>query len=174
MAPKRNPSRGPSPASSPHPAPWTTAILLGSALSGGIGTLVARGRLAWPPTELLANAYTVAGCLALVGPILLRRKGAGDVGLGDLVWMAGGLLIWVFDAAALARGEARTLAWATPLGYQSMGLMILAVALAAWRCRVGGAGWTWTNVTGCTLGAFWVAMGAATLLPPRTLGLVLR
>ncbi len=110
----------------------------------------------------------------MVGPILLVRKEAVAVGLGELIWMVGGLLIWIFDAAAVARGETRTLLWATPLGDQTMGLKILAVALGGWRFRVGSLNWSWLNVTGWALGIFWVAMAAGTLLPPRTLGLAWR
>ena len=154
--------------------PLVTTLLLGVALSYGVWTLVARGKLDWPPTQLLASIYTVAGCLALVGPIILSRKGPGDLGLGELIWMAGGLMIWIFDAASVARGEARSLTWATPLSYQPMGLTILAISLAGWRCRVGGANWSWSNVTGWTLGIFWVAMAAITLLPTKALGIALR
>lgn len=157
-----------------HHAPWGTAALLGAALSFGTWNLVKVGRVPWPPTQLLADTYTVAGCLALVGPVLLRRKRAGELGVGDLIWMIAGLLIWIFDAAALARGEARSLAWATPLGQQSMGLIVLAVAVAAWRCRLGGGQWTWTNVIGWALGIFWVALAGAALVPARTLGLAAR
>ncbi len=154
-------------------APFATALWLIVALGLGVWTLVARGKLDWPPTQLLASSYTIAGCLALVGPILLLRKEAGDLGLGELIWMAGGLMIWIFDGASLVRGETRAMAWATPLGYQPMGLTILAITLAAWRCRVGGANWSWSNVTGWTLGIFWVAMAAITLIPAKTLGVVL-
>ena len=161
-------------ASSSTTGPLGTALCLGIALCYGFGTLVSRGKLQWPPTQLFASLYTVAGCLALVGPILLHRRGASDVGMGELIWMAGGLVIWVFDAAAVARGEARSVAWATPLGYQPMGLTILAVILAAWRCRVVGSNWSWTNVAGWSLGVFWVVMAATTLLPVKTLGLALR
>ena len=174
MATKRFGSRASSPTPPATASPLGTALLLSVAVSAGIGTLVARGQLRWPPTQLLASLYTLVGCLALVGPVLLRRKEAGEVGLGELVWMAGGLLVWIFDGAAVARGETHTVSWATPLGYQPMGLMILAVGLAAWRCRVGGGGWSWTNVTGWTLGLFWIAMAASTLIPARTLALVLR
>ena len=161
-------------ASSSSTGPIGTALCLAVALCYGLGTLVSRGNLHWPPTQLLASLYTVAGCLALVGPILLHRKEASNVGLGELIWMAGGLLIWVFDAAAVAWGEARSVAWATPLGYQPMGLTIMAVILAAWRCRVAGSNWSWTNVAGWSLGVFWVLMAASTLLPAKPLGLTLR
>ena len=174
MAAKRLVPRGIGPSAAATAAPLGNALWLGIALCYGVSTLVSRGRLHWPPTQLLASTYTVAGCLALVGPILLHRKQAGEVGLGELIWMAGGLAIWVFDGAAVARGETRTLAWATPLGYQPMGLMILAVGLAAWRCRIVGSNWSWTNVTGWMLGIFWVGMAAGSLLPPRALGLVIR
>ena len=53
---------------------------------------------------MLASLGTVAGCLALVGPIVLFRRGPGsEGGVGNLVWMTGGLLIWVHDLAALPR-----------------------------------------------------------------------
>lgn len=144
------------------------------ALSYGCWTLVSHGRMQWPPTHLLASLYTVAGSLALVGPIFLFRKDPGMMGLGDLTWLAGGLIVWIFDGAALIRGDMRTIAWATPLTYQPMGLTILAVGLATWRGRVGGGHWTWTNVTGWVLGIFWVAMAASTLVPARALNLATR
>ena len=79
--------------------------------------------------------------------------------------MAGGLIIWVFDVAAIVRGEWRTLAPATPLGIQTMGLTILAVLLAGWRWRSPGRDWSWTNVMGWMLGLFWVGMGLASMAP---------
>jgi hypothetical protein len=167
VAPKASASSG----SAPH---LINALLLGVALCTGIGTLFARGRLSWPPTQLLASIYTVAGFLAMIGPIVLHRRESSEVALGELLWMAGGLVVWVFDLAAVARGDFRTLSWATPLGYQPMGLTILVVLLAAWRCRVAGSNWSWTNVTGWALGLFWVAMAAYTLVPGRVLGLAMR
>jgi len=167
VAPKATAPTG----SSPHLA---NALLFGVALCSGIGTLFARGRLSWPPTQLLASLFTVAGFVAMIGPILLHRRESSEVGLGELLWMAGGLVVWIFDLAAVARGDFRTLSWATPLGYQPMGLTMLAVLLAAWRCRVAGSGWSWTNVTGWALGLFWVGMAAYTLVPGRVLGLALR
>ena len=91
----------------PHPPapPLLNALLLGVALCGGLGLLFAKGRLSWPPTQLLASVYTVAGCLAMIGPILLHRRDSPEVGLGELLWMAGGLVVWVFDLAALTRGR---------------------------------------------------------------------
>src|SRR5205814_152517 len=85
--------------------PLVNALLFGAALGCGLWILVTRGRISWPPHELLASAYALAGCLALVGPILLFRRDAAEGGLGDLIWLTGGLLVWVFDLAALARGE---------------------------------------------------------------------
>ena len=164
MASKRGSSR----ASTSHPAasgPVLNALLVAAAVCYGVAVLVTRGRLAWPPTQLLASLYTVAGCLALVGPIVLSRVDSGEGGLGELLWMTGGLLVWVFDALAAVRGEWRTNAWATPLGYQTMGLTIFAVLLAGWRCRVAGKGWAWTNVTGWVLGVFWVGMAFTTVWP---------
>jgi hypothetical protein len=80
----------------------------------------------------------------------------------------------VYDLAAVVRGEGRGLAWATPIGTQTMGMTMLAVMAAGWRTRGASAGWSWTNVTGWVLGLFWVGMGLAGLLTPRTPGLALR
>ena len=152
-----------------------TAVLLVAAVGLGVATLVAKGRLAWPPTRLLASLFTLAGCLALVGPVLLLlRRGQGGGGIGELLWMAGGLIVWIFDLAAVVRGDWRSLAPATPLGYQPMGLTILAVLLAGWRWRPSSHDWSWTNVTGWVLGLFWVGMGFASVFPAAGAGVALR
>lgn len=149
--------------------PYVNAALLAVAVSYGLWLLVIRGRVDWPPHDFLNSVYTVTGCLALVGPLVLLRRSAGEGGLGDLVWLSGGLLTWTFDLAALVRGEPVGPSWATPLATTPMGLTILAVLLAGWRTRGGGSDWTWTNVVGWLLGLFWVGMGLATLIPLRTL-----
>lgn len=155
-------------------SPLITAVLLIVAIGYGLAILVTRGRISWPPHELLASLYTVAGCLALVGPIVLLRREGGESGIGELLWMTGGLLVWVFDLVAVLRGGWKTAAWATPLDYQTMGLTMLAVLIAGWRCKVAGRGWSWTNVTGWILGLFWVGLALATLMPPRVSGVVTR
>jgi hypothetical protein len=143
------------------------ALVVGTAFAAGLAILVARGRVGWPPHHLLTSLYTVAGCLALVGPVVLGRSDAAGGGLGELLWMTGGLLIWVNDAAAVARGQWRSASWVTPLDHQSMGLIVLAVLLAGWRCRLIGRSWSWTNVTGWILGLFWVGLALATWVPSR-------
>lgn len=173
MAAKRSAPRS-SPGAAPTSGPVFNAVLLAAAVCYGLVLLVNRGRLSWPPNQLLASLYTVAGCLALVGPVVLARGGDGETGLGELLWMTGGLLVWVFDVVAVLRGEWRTTAWVTPLGYQTMGLTILAVLLAGWRCRVAGRTWSWTNVTGWVLGLFWVGMAVAALGAGRVAGLAIR
>jgi hypothetical protein len=55
-----------------------------------------------------------------------------------------------------------------------MGLTMLAVLLAGWRCRLGSRSWSWTNVTGWGLGLSWVAMAFTTLVPVRLPGLASR
>jgi hypothetical protein len=154
-------------------APLMNAVLVGAALCYGLAILVSHGRVSWPPNQLLASLFTVSGCLAVVGPIVLAR-GEHEGGLGELLWMTGGLLVWVFDAVALLRGDWRTMAWVTPLGYQTMGLTILAVLLAGWRCRITGRSWSWTNVTGWVLGLFWVGLALSTMWSSRAVGLALR
>jgi hypothetical protein len=130
--------------------------------------------MSWPPRQLLSSAFTVAGCLALIGPVVMARGEAGERALGELLWMTGGLLVWVFDGVALIHGQWRTMAWATPLGAQTMGLTILAVLLAGWRCRLVGRTWAWTNVLGWILGVYWVGMAVTTFLPARSLTLTAR
>lgn len=155
-------------------APVWNAALIVLSIGYALWLLVNRGRLSWPPNELLAGAYTLAGCLALAGPVILLRREAGEGGLGDLVWMTGGLLIWVHDLAAAVRGEFRAISWPTPLGAQALGLTILAVAIASWRLHPTGRNWTWTNVIGWVLGLFWIGMGIVALIPPGSTGLATR
>ncbi len=174
MAAKRAPAKSATPAHTSATGPVFNALLLAAAVGYGLMLLVNRGRLSWPPNQLLASLYTVAGCLAVVGPIVLARGSEGEPALGELLWMTGGLLIWVFDGVALLRGDWKTTAWVTPLGYQTMGLTILAVLLAGWRCRVAGRNWSWTNVTGWILGLFWVGMALAAFAPARSAGMVAR
>lgn len=175
MATKRAASKSTTPASTAVTGPVFNAILLGAAVCYALALLVNRGRMSWPPNQLLASLYTVAGCLAIVGPIVLARSESGETALGELLWMTGGLLIWVFDVVAIFRGEWRSTAWVTPLGYQTMGLTILAVLLAGWRCNLVGRNWSWTNVTGWLLGLFWVGLAVASMLPStRGVALVLR
>src|SRR5947208_10219555 len=67
------------------------AVLLVAALGIGLALLVQRGRLSWPPLNLLSSLSTLAGCLALVGPLVLARTASRDGSLGELVWLAAGL-----------------------------------------------------------------------------------
>src|SRR5262249_16213084 len=70
-------------------------------------------------------------------------------------------------------GQWRTIQWATPLPDRTLGLIILAVLLAGWRCGLAHRNWSWTNVAGWMLCAFWVGMAACSWLlapgPPATL-----
>lgn len=157
------------------PSPIVNAIMVASALAVGIWLLVERGRLSWPPSELLSSCYTLAGCLALVGPILLFRREPGEGALGELLWMTGGLLLWVYNLTALLRGDIQAHSWATPLAMAPMGMAILAVLLAGWRLQPGsGKTWAWTNVIGWILGLFWVGMGLYALVPTASPSLVAR
>lgn len=137
----------------------TNAVLLAAALAWGLSLLFQRGRLTWPPLALLSSLSTLAGCLALVGPLILARSTGREGSLGELVWLTGGLMLWLFDLAGALQGQARALNWTTPLGDRTMGLVILAVLLAGWKCSGAERNWSWTNVTGWALGLFWVAMG---------------
>jgi hypothetical protein len=164
----RRGSSSPGAASAPEHA-VTNALLLTAALGWGLSLLIQKGRLTWPPLALLSSLSTLAGCLALVGPLILARSGATGGSLGELVWLTGGLLTWLLDIVAVLQGSSRVLNWATPLGDRTMGLVILAVLVAGWRCGLANRNWSWTNVTGWVLGAFWVAMAAwSWLLAPAS------
>lgn len=157
--------------SSSSPPPIVTALLLVGAVGWSIGLLVREGMMTWPPTHLLACLATVAGALALVGPLVLSRAGRGGArGLGELLWLTGGLLIWIFNIVELLGGHRRTLNWTTPLGERTMGLIILAVLLAGLRAGLAGRDWSWTNVTGWALGVFWVGLAFATWFLPSDSG----
>jgi hypothetical protein len=140
------------------------AVLVGAALIWGASLLYQRGRLTWPPYQLLASISTLAGCLALVGPVILARTGELEGSLGELMWLVGGLLVWIFDIEGVLQGRWRTIHWATPLTDRTMGLTMLAVLLAGWKCGMADRNWSWTNVTGWVLSAFWVGMAFSTWL----------
>ncbi len=159
MPPKRTSGGGAQSASPAHPV--VTTLLLVGAVGWGLGLLVHKGMLAWPPARLVSSLATVAGCLALVGPVVVARSGKLGGGLGELIWTTGGLLIWIFNLVAVADGGLKDLDWATPLGPRTMGLIILAVTLAGLRAGPNGRDWSWTNVTGWALGLFWIAAGLA-------------
>ncbi len=143
------------PASNPAIA---NALLVATALVCGGAILVQKGRLTWPPYQLLASLATLAGCLALVGPLILIRSGEIEGSLGELLWLTGGLIVWFFDIEAVMQGRWKTMLWATPLNDRTLGLAILAVLLAGWKCGLADRNWSWTNVTGWLLSAFWVGM----------------
>lgn len=157
-------------------SPATNAALIASALAYGLWALVDRGRVSWPPRELLAAGTTFAGCLAVVGPLVVGRRDNGQAGLGDVLWLAGGLLIWVFDLAAIARGRtgARGFSWTSPIDATTMGLFLLAVGLATVRARITVKSWSWTNVIGILLSLFWIGSALAGYWPSPGNGFVSR
>jgi hypothetical protein len=157
MSAKR--SAGPSPrAAASSGSAIINALLVAAALAWGVSLLVQRGRMTWPPYALLSSLATLAGCLALVGPIILFRSGEIQGTLGELAWLAAGTLIWTFDIVAVLQGQWRTVPWATPLSDRSLGLIVLAVLIAGWKCGLARWNWSWTTVAGWMLSAFWVGM----------------
>lgn len=138
--------------------PLFNTLLVGAALLWGVSLLVRGGRLTWPPYPLLKNLSILAGCLALVGPLILIRAGEIAGSLGELVWLTGGLMVWIFDIEGVLQGQWKSLQWATPLHERTMGLIMLAVLLAGWRSGLASWKWSWTNVTGWLLSIFWIGM----------------
>jgi hypothetical protein len=152
------------------------ALLVAASLLCGAWLLVQKGRLTWPPYQLLASLSTLAGCLALVGPLILIRSGQVEGSLGELLWLTGGLLVWFFDIEAVIQGHWKTIPLATPLHDRTLGLAILAVLLAGWKCGLADRNWSWTNVIGWLLSAFWVGMAFCSwfLAPAIRTGLATR
>lgn len=142
-------------------SPWWTAVLVFAALSYAIWVLVQRGRLSWPPYALLGSCSTIAGGIALVGPIVLARWGDSAEPVGERIWRTGGILIWVFDLASVARGRISVVQWITPIEASQMGLIMLAVMLSGWSrsSSSGGFRWSWTNLVGWCLGVLWALLG---------------
>ena len=163
MPTKRASTRGQS-GSIPGPSAGTTpalnALLIVVAVGYGLTLLIERRDLSWPPHELLPGLYTLAGCLAIVGPVVLWRQVAERGGVGELTWMVVGLMVWCFDLAAVARGEIGDLSWATPIVPEVLGPTALAVMIAGWSIGRDRWSWTWTSLTGWLLGLIWVGMGA--------------
>ena len=100
--------------------------------------------------------------------MILFRSGELEGSLGELGWLTAGLLVWIFDIVAVLQGQWKTIHWATPLSERTLGLIILAVLLAGWRCGLAQWNWSWTNVAGWMLSAFWVGMAVCSwlLAPP--------
>ncbi|MGP0069075.1 MAG: hypothetical protein ACLQGP_36430 [Isosphaeraceae bacterium] len=146
----------------------TNALLVSAAILWGMSLLIQRGRLTWPPYALLSSLSTLAGCMALVGPGILFRSSEVEGSLGELGWLTAGILLWLFDIVAVLQGQWKTVHWATPVSDRTLGLMVLAVLLAGWRCGLARRNWCWTNVAGWMLSAFWVAMAVCSwvLSPP--------
>jgi hypothetical protein len=135
------------------------AVILTGAVGLGLWLLVARGLMAWPPHRLLASAGTLAGCVAFCGPIVLVRRGRADAALGDLIWMTGGVLIWVHAGLALTSGTFRLDQAATPLAPKAMAIVVGTMLIAGWLVHGTGRSWNWTNVLGWLLGVFWLTLG---------------
>jgi len=165
-ASKARASAPPASAPSGSLSPVSTAVLIVSALAYGLWALVDQRALSWPPTELLAGLSTVAGCLALLGPILLWSRISGEPGgVGELVWFSTGVMLWFFNGLALVREGFRPEGWATSIGPDWLGPMALAVAIAGWRTGRAAGSWSWTNILGAALGLVWIAMALFELLP---------
>ena len=160
-------NQGPSPSSPASSPPLLNAALVAAALGYGLLLLVDRREISWPPRELLSGLDTLAGAMAMVGPLILWRRGGGEGGLGELTWMVGGLIVWIFDLIALAEGDVSGRDWATPLEPSVLGPIALAVMLAGWRTGRSLGGWSWTNVAGWLLGLVWIGVGLISLLPRR-------
>jgi hypothetical protein len=172
MSSRRAPAQS-AQSASPSGSAILNAILVGSAILWGVTLLVRHGRVTWPPFGLLTSLATVAGCLALVGPVILFRASEIDGSLGELGWLTAGVLVWLFDLVAVLQGQWKAVRWATPLSDRTLGLVILAVLVAGWKCGLARRNWSWTNVAGWMLSLFWVAMAVCSwLLSPSARGTV--
>lgn len=173
MPSKRAASRNTASTASVASAPGASSPLLNAtlvllAIGYGLMLLVERHELSWPPRELLASLSTLAGCLAMVGPFLLWRRGSEEGTVGEMTWIVGGLLLWAFDLSALVQGNLRELDWAAPIGPEILGPVILSVMIGGWLTGRLAWSWTWTSVTGWLLGLIWIGIWILSMLPQRT------
>lgn len=171
MPPKRSSTKAGAAHAGTATPPLVNALLLAGSLAYAIHLLVQAGAMRWPPTELFQAASTVAGCLALVGPLILWRSGIGaQPSLGDLVWLNCGLVVWVCNLISISRGEMPGKSWVAPIEPSLMGSLAIGCALASWK----GAGarwvWSWTSVVGSLLGLFWMLGAVASLIPGDWIG----
>lgn len=139
---------------------WNAAVVGAAVAFAAWSVFARRGGSAWAWRELLTTITTVAGCLAIAGPFVLFRRGGDEQGVGDLAWMTSGLLILIFDLAAVVQGAPRSHNWVNPIEIRSMGLIVLAVLLAGRHQRGAEPLWTWTNVLGWLQSATWLAAAA--------------
>lgn len=151
--------------SAAFPAALINALLVTVALGFGCWLLVSRGQIAWPPHRLLAGLSTVAGCVALVGPLILARSDAAEAGLGTMLWWFGGVLIWLQNFADLARGEFHFGRAPSPIASPLLGLAVLAAMIAGWRTQGPSQSNSWTNILGWILGLFWIGLGVGSFVP---------
>lgn len=169
-AKRTNAKAGGAPATA-SPPPLVNALLLAGSIGYAVHLLVQAGAMHWPPTELVQAGGTVAGCLALVGPLILWRGGSsGEASLGDLVWLNCGLLVWVCNLMAMSRGELPGKSWVTPVEPGLMGAFTIACVVASWKGARARWVWSWTSVVGGLLCTFWVVGGLASLMPGDWLG----
>ncbi len=140
------------------------AVLLSGAMTLGLWLLVSRGLISWPPTRLMGSLATVAGCVAACGPIVLIRRGRTELATGDLLWMVGGILVWLHAALALMAGNFQIEVVPTPLAPKVLATFMGTVLIAAWLLNGTGRNWTWTNILGWLLGSFWVGLGVASVM----------
>ena len=165
MSAKRNAGSPNRAAASPDRSAITNALLVAAAMAWGsehAGS--ARAADLAPATPFSTASRRSPAAWPWSGPFILFRSGEIQGSLGELAWLTVGLLIWTFDLVALAQGQWRTIPWATPLSDRTLGLMVLAVLVAGWRCGLAQRNWSWTNVLGCVLGAFWVGMAVCSWL----------
>jgi hypothetical protein len=142
-------------------------LLVAAALGLGLWILVSRGQVTWPPHRLLVSFSVVAGCVGLVGPLLLARSTATEPGLGTSLWWFGGGLLWLQNLALVLRGDFQLVQCPNPMGAQALGLAVLAALVASWRTHGAGQTSSWPNVVGWMLGVFWIGTGLASFLPAQ-------
>ena len=146
-------------------SPLANAGLVAGALAYGLWALVDRGRISWPPRELLTAGTTFAGCLAIIGPIVVGRRETSQAGLGDILWLAGGLLIWVFDLASLAARPVSRRFLDQPARLDHDGSRRPRRRPRRDPARVAVKSWSWTNVVGILLALFWIGSALAGFQP---------
>lgn len=140
---------------------------------------IRQGWIDWPPTQLGKILATLAGWIALAGPLVLFRheEQAGSMGVGDRVWITTGLLLWLKLSLQIGTGNLPSVeAVTTLIDSRDMALVSAACLIGGMMGKPKNSHWTWTNLVGWGMSVCWMT---SVLLPAdsnfgRILALVMR
>lgn len=148
--------------------PFLNLLILSGAVILFVKVGIRQGWIQWPPANLGSILASLAGWIALAGPLILFRheEQTGGMGIGDRVWVTTGFLLWLKIAIQLFTGRFPSIeAVATIVGPTDMALISMACLAGGLIGRPKSSHWTWTNLVGWGLSLCWLS---AVFLPADT------